>query len=676
MKLAGKLTSIVISIIVVFAALAVFAGNAWVTSRGLYSLQHDALRAARDVYRVTDQNKTLILAEHNLSRLLREWDETVESFEASLNSLAENRWLEHMDPGVKDRLDRTVVVWQTSRQRMENAHRALDDVLENEAIPDFFKFGIDPMLESDSFRRLADDSTIASLGAARQELQSVDTVAREALVANLESINAAVEQRISVLQSRALRALGIAVIAALVLSGTVLIRFSRGLTSRVRAIESAMGRMAELDLTVQLDGTAQRDEIGSLYRHTNAVLGSIREFMRTVRSASGQMTELQETLTQGSQQSAGALDQIDRTIKSIQEQFASLDESIGASAHAIAEITQRVEGLNTSIETQSSAIEESSASIEEFGTSIQNVAKLSEDRRARAEELAGVTGQAGERVATTNTIISGISEKIDDMLEIIQIINTISEQTDLLSMNAAIESAHAGEAGKGFAVVAEEIRKLAESTSENASQIDEALRWITGKISEALDASEQSQQTVEEINTDIRSFANAMAEISQSMDELRLGSREIMDASSEIRRVTGEVKEGSESIGAESENIRDAMGRVTDVSKSVRSSLEEISNGSSWILQSMTEISSVSERGREQMRDLDRLVDSFRTEAADPPAEHGTPAKEGTEAEGAGTGRTEAAGTEEPEELQAAESAEVGVTRARPEDVAGAQDGT
>ncbi len=664
MKLSGKLTAIVMLIVVVFVAVAVFAVNAFVTSRALYSLQNDALRAARDVYRVTDQNKTLILSQYDLDRLLVQWDAAVESFEQSLDRLSQNRWLDRVDHDLKDLLDRTVVVWQNSRRGVENARQTLGAIQENDEIPDFFKLGIDPMLESDALQRYAENSTIVSLVAARQELQSVDVVTRESLVTNLESINQGVQERVVTLQSRALRTSAIAMVAGLVLAGVVLIRFSTDLTSRVRSLESAMGRMAELDMTPELHDM-RRDEIGSLCRHTNAVLDNIREFMRTVRSASGQMTELQETLTQGSQQSAGAIDQIDRTIKSIQGQFASLDESIGTSAGAVAEITQRVEDLNTSIETQSSAIEESSASIEEFGTSIENVAKLSEDRRARAEELASVTGQAGERVATTNTIIGGISEKIDDILEIIQIINTISEQTDLLSMNAAIESAHAGEAGKGFAVVAEEIRKLAESTSENASQIDEALRWITGRIREALDASEQSQQTVEEINTDIRSFANAMAEISQSMDELRLGSREIMEASSEIRTVTGQVKEGSESISEESESIRGAMDQVTSVATSVRSNLDEIGNGSAWILRSMTEISSVSERAREQMRELDRLVDSFKTEAAELPTAQTTGAAAGTE--------EAEVDTEEPEELQSAESSEVGVTKASPQDVADAR---
>lgn len=659
MKLSGKLASIVLIVVLAFAVVVGFIANAWTTTQGLYTLRRDALQAARDVYRVTDQNKTLILSRYDLDRLLGQWDSAVESFEQSLQQLSSNPMIEDVDADVQELLDRTAAVWENSRAGVGSARQTLGDLLENEDIPGFFKQGIDPMLDSDPLRRYASDSVIGSLVSARQDLQSVDVVTRDSLIRNLDEIVSGIEAHVAALQARTLR-IGILVVTGVaLLVALILLRFSRRLTGRIRELEEAMSRMADLDMTVQLHDPS-RDEIGSLCRYTNTVADNIRAFMRTVRGASAQMTELQETLAQGSQQSAGAIDQIDRTIRSIQGQFASLDESIGTSARAITEITQRVDDLNTNIETQSSAIEQASASIEEFSSSIESVARLSDDRRTRAEELAGVTGQAGERVASTNMIIGGISEKIDDMLEIIQIINTISEQTDLLSMNAAIESAHAGEAGKGFAVVAEEIRKLAESTSENAAQIDEALRWITGKIREALEASQQSQQTVEEINADIRSFADAMTEISQSMNELRLGSREIMEASGEIQRVTTSVKEGSERINEESENIRGAMGEVTEVSKTVRSSLEEIGNGSSWILRSMNEISNVSEQGREQMGELDKLVDSFRTEVGTE-EQHPAPRSWAREEDADDSG--------ELEEIEAAERTQVGITQARPEDV-------
>ncbi|MFP4566820.1 MAG: methyl-accepting chemotaxis protein, partial [Spirochaetaceae bacterium] len=504
-----------------------------------------------------------------------------------------------------------------------------------------------------------DRESWGALVGAERELKRFSELTRDVLVQNLDHVVEAVEVRVDTLQRRAIRATTAVLAASLFVVVLAMIRFSRSLTRRIKSLEAVIGRMADLNFTGEIEDDS-KDEVGALCRHTSAVLKTIREFMRVVRSASDQVAQLQGTLAEGSQHSAGALDQIDRTIRSLQQQFGTLDETLGSSATAIKEISDRIADLDGSIETQSSAVEEASASIEEFNSSIENVAKLSAERRARAEELAGLTAQAGERVASTNDVITGVGEKVDDILEITAIINNISEQTDLLSMNAAIESAHAGEAGKGFAVVAEEIRKLAESTSENAARIDDALRWITSRIREARDSSDESRKTVEQITGDIRSFSDAMAEISQSMDELRTGSREIMESSSEIRHTTTAVKEGSQSIREASDNIRGAMEEVTGVSERVRTGLEEIANGSSWILNSMNEIRDVSAQSREEMARLDQLVASFRTETE----------------EDADTGPEEAhlesipTDDEESSEQPAEEGPEqAGVTRAEQEDI-------
>ncbi len=675
MKLSGKLAVLVVFVVVSFGAVAGVLGRAWVQSRGLADLQHEALHAARDVYRMTDQNKTLIISNNELERLLSDWDDALSAFEESFDRLSSHPQLDNAGEDVAMLLERMTEVWESSRESALTQREKLQAVIDDEDIPNFLKRGIDTMLDSEALSQHAEAETIESIETARSELRTIDTVTRQNLITELDEVVEHLEERALALQQRSLQIAGLIIAGVLVLGAILFVRFSRSLTRRIRSLEQTMERMADLDMTVRVSDRS-RDEIGALCRYTNTVLDNIRDFMRTVRNASDQVAQLQDTLAQGSQQSAGALDQIDTTIKSIQKEFAGLDESLGTSTRAIKEIADRVEALNKNIEDQSSAVEEASASIEEFSSSIENVAKLSNDRRARAEELAGVTSQAGEQVASTNEIISGISEKIDDILEIIQIINTISEQTDLLSMNAAIESAHAGEAGKGFAVVAEEIRKLAESTSENSTQIDEALRWITGKIREAMDASRQSQETVEEINTDIRSFSDAMGEISQSMDELRGGSREIIEASTEIRRVTGQVKESSQSISEQSEQIRGAMDQVNEVSQTVKSGLDDIGKGSSWIVRSMNEISEVSGQSREQMAELDTLVDSFKTETEDSPDRAGGDAG-GTGDGGSGTGDDDGENLGTLEDVEGAaeeESSELGVTRASPKDVADARD--
>mgnify|MGYP006273010295 CR=1 FL=1 len=659
MKLSAKLYVLIAFLFAAFVAVVVYLGAAWMQSRGLYDLQRHALHTARDVYAMTEQQMSLLTSTEALAESLEQWDGARSTFEESLARLSEHRMLDATGQQARQLLEQTNNVWDYSHEKITNARETLRAITQNNQIPRSFKQGIGPMLDNEGLSEYVGEQTMSDLVTARRDLQSVNVVTRDTLVQNLDYVVNAVERRVEALQERTLLTAAGIFVAVLAIGIFVMLRFSRSLTRRVQSLESIMSRMAELDLTGEVSDPS-RDEIGMLCRHTNTVLESIREFMRTVRGASDELGNLQDNLAQDSESAGEKVRHINKTIQSIREQFAGLDDHLATISNSVKEISDRVGSLNNNIESQSSAIEESSASIEEFSSSIENVAKLANDRRARAEELAGLTGQAGDRVASTNEVISGISEKIDDILEIIQIINGISEQTDLLSMNAAIESAHAGEAGKGFAVVAEEIRKLAESTSENAAQIDEALRWITTKIREALDSSSQSQQTVEEINADIQSFSDAMTEISQSMDELRTGSREIMESSGEIRRVTTSVKEGSETMGEATENIRSAMEEVTSVSSTVRNNVEEIAGGSAEVLESVKEIGSVTGNSRRQMARLGELVDSFKTE---------TDGEEPGEAT-SGAARSGDAGGEVGGE--AAE--EAGVTQARPEDVAAARD--
>ncbi|MFP4231962.1 MAG: methyl-accepting chemotaxis protein [Spirochaetaceae bacterium] len=659
MKLSAKLYLLITFVVVAFAVVAGFVGFSWIQTRGLNELQRQALLVARNAYAMSERQVNLVNATDPLKNSLDQWNRAVTAFDESLAELTEHSMISYTGERMQNLLVHTEDMWTHSQGTVSEAQDTLAALAADEEVPSWHKKGIQPMLDEEETRERLSAEQTEALVDARRSLQSFQIVTRDTLVQNLDRVVHGIDAQATAVEQRTVLMSAVVIAVVIVVVMLAMVRFSRGLTRRINSLEAMMARMADLDFAGDIEDRS-RDEVGALCRHTSAVLKTIREFMRVVRSASDQVAQLQGTLAEGSQHSAGALDQIDRTIRSLQQQFGTLDETLGSSATAIKEISDRIADLDGSIETQSSAVEEASASIEEFNSSIENVAKLSAERRARAEELAGLTAQAGERVASTNDVITGVGEKVDDILEITAIINNISEQTDLLSMNAAIESAHAGEAGKGFAVVAEEIRKLAESTSENAARIDDALRWITSRIREARDSSDESRKTVEQITGDIRSFSDAMAEISQSMDELRTGSREIMESSSEIRHTTTAVKEGSQSIREASDNIRGAMEEVTGVSERVRTGLEEIANGSSWILNSMNEIRDVSAQSREEMARLDQLVASFRTETE----------------EDADTGPEEAhlesipTDDEESSEQPAEEGPEqAGVTRAEQEDI-------
>jgi methyl-accepting chemotaxis protein len=248
-----------------------------------------------------------------------------------------------------------------------------------------------------------------------------------------------------------------------------------------------------------------------------------------------------------------------------------------------------------------------------MSASIGSVAKLSTERKDRAEDLLRIIQQGGEKVGTTNDIIKSISKEISSVLEIIQIIDNVSEQTNLLSLNAAIESAHAGEAGKGFAVVAEEIRKLAESTSENSSRIGTALKSVTEKIGEALLSSTDSYKTFEKINLDVKTFSEALSEISVNMDELAAGSKDILNATAKISDITKNIIQGSSEMEVGTRKIEQAMKDSEGISSGVVGGISEIDQGAKEILQSLVEISRLTEESRDRMEELHQAVDSFKT---------------------------------------------------------------
>jgi methyl-accepting chemotaxis protein len=161
-------------------------------------------------------------------------------------------------------------------------------------------------------------------------------------------------------------------------------------------------------------------------------------------------------------------------------------------------------------------------------------------------------------------------------------------------MNAAIESAHAGVAGKGFAVVAEEIRKLAESTQDNALRIGDALTSITAKINSALDTSETTARAFDSINTDIVGFVGALEDIAHRASETTAESVQVVAAIKESIGATKRVSDGTAEMYERHRAIQDAMENIQSISDEALAGITEIDNGSREILASVVEVNEIS----------------------------------------------------------------------------------
>ncbi|MDR0442495.1 MAG: methyl-accepting chemotaxis protein [Treponema sp.] len=219
-----------------------------------------------------------------------------------------------------------------------------------------------------------------------------------------------------------------------------------------------------------------------------------------------------------------------------------LKEHISRALGMIEEINNLVEQLDKSINIQSASVDESSALTGKMITSIKSTSELSRQKRDSIKTLIDNAARGQEAMRETIQAVQGISQSIDGIASAIRIISVIASNTNLLSMNAAIEAAHAGDAGKGFAVVANEIRHLSESTRENSRNISQTLANIIAGINATSKRSDDTGALINSMSKEINGFAGTMTQLIDTLGELSTESSGITNALGNLRETSTIVK--------------------------------------------------------------------------------------------------------------------------------------
>lgn len=387
----------------------------------------------------------------------------------------------------------------------------------------------------------------------------------------------------------------IGIIAIILMIGFTLL-FTRLILKPLLKVSDMLIKISEGegDLTQALT-VKGRDEIGKMASHFNAFIDKLRSIVDNIKQSTEKTMEVKNDLSASTEETLSAITQISANITSIKNQINNLDKDIIDSSASVQQITMNIDSLGRQIDEQASAVEESTASVNEMVASLGNVAEITKKKQQSTTKLVQSARRGGEKLDQTSSVIQDITANIDKIREMADIINSIASQTNLLSMNAAIEAAHAGEYGKGFSVVADEIRKLAETSAENSMDISNILTDVVDKIESAYTFSKETSIVFDEITSEIDEVAHALDEISASASELSLGGKQIIDAMVMLNNISAKVREGSDEMMTGSSGVSNSMDNVRRISGEVLNGINEVSQGASEISSAMTDVAAITQ---------------------------------------------------------------------------------
>ncbi|MBR4374569.1 MAG: cache domain-containing protein [Treponema sp.] len=380
------------------------------------------------------------------------------------------------------------------------------------------------------------------------------------------------------------------------------------ITQKLKDISEGEG-----DLTAQLKLKGD-DEITLLCSYFNRTIEKICIAIKNVRDNSAEMKNLGEQLASSTSSAASAINEISANIDGVKKQTLSQSAGVTETSANIDAILKGLKNLDDSISAQAASVAESTASIEEMVSNIDSVTKTVEKTNDSINALTNSTSEGRKTMIETNKIAQKVMQDSSMLIDASNVIHDISSQTNLLAMNAAIEAAHAGESGKGFAVVAEEIRKLAEATSEKSKTITQTLKNLGNDISTLSTSSSKIDVKFSEIFDSCTEVGELSNNVIRAMEEQRNGSKEILIAIREINSVTTSVKNSSAEMIYGSQEIAKEMNRLESLTQVLSDSMGEMSVGAQQINDALQDINSLSHDNKESISSMRNEVMKFKVE--------------------------------------------------------------
>lgn len=401
----------------------------------------------------------------------------------------------------------------------------------------------------------------------------------------------------------------------IIFSGIVIASIHYGTTIVIQNI----WRMREMSLALsEKDFTTKivpqgSNEMRDLMNNMNNMVKEINDFFIVVKKTAAKAISSGYSINDSSSGTAAATNEINLNIENITDEFEKINKSIERSVEAVNQINIQVKTLVQDNNSQVSAINESTDAVTNMIRGIEQIKENAVSRSRIAAEMGGFVADGDEKIAATNKILGEVMNQLDQIKEIVTIINSVSAQTNLLSMNAAIESAHAGEYGKGFAVVAEEIRSLAISTANNAKKITESIKGTIEAVTEANRSSMLASEAFAKVSSHSEEMISAFTAITGEIENINGQTKHITEKTGITASMADKINQCCENLAQNQETVAFEISAVSGLFNKAFGAIKEINAGTEEIVKRMAAVGSLSKESYKNMTELENVLEKFKT---------------------------------------------------------------
>ena len=334
----------------------------------------------------------------------------------------------------------------------------------------------------------------------------------------------------------------------------------------INKVKNQLETVASGDLSKDVDHKMmdRNDELGIMVKHTNEAINSFKMSVQTAKDTSEKVNHNSNDIKE---MTASALNSTNQIASAIQE----IASDATLQANAVCEVVNNIHGMNENTEEMNNAVEEMTSYIKDLADNSIEMKNSIESMSKGSVDMSDNVSAISEKLIETNNAI-------EQMTSILDAIEEIASKTNLLALNASIEAARAGESGRGFSVVAENIKTLAENTSDELNHIKNIIDHITDSFGECTDCINLVVSTNESNNNKTNEVINSFEVLSVGISSTRENLVKVKNLTDQLNGYMNDVSVQMQSVEKSAESTAAATEEVTASSEELATLMTSVSD--------------------------------------------------------------------------------------------------